>query len=124
MKSQQLKKPSPDSFPWAKLHLPECLAGTIQSVDPLGREIVILLPTGREVFYVPPDCPIYLRGERIKLRIAQTRDDVRVTFVREGGLLFVKKLEIWPDAGSSLEPGRVRNFLPRLDNGLPTSPLA
>lgn len=123
MKSQQLKNPSPGGFPSAG-YLPERLAGTVQSVDALGREIVVLLPTGREVFYVPPDCPIYLRGERIKLRIAQTGDEVRITFDREGGVLFLKKLEIWPDAGSSLGPGRVRNSLPRLDHRLPNSPLA
>jgi hypothetical protein len=123
MKSQQLKNPSPDCFPLAS-QLPQCLAGTVQSVDPLGREIVVLLPAGREVLYVPPDCPIYLRGERIKLRIAQSRDEVRVTFAREGSALVVKKLEIWPDAGFGLQSERVHNLYPDPDRSSPQLPLA
>ena len=75
---------------------PERAQGTVQRLDPLGREIVVLLPTGSKVFYVPPDCPTYLRGERIKLRIAQPKDEVRVTFAQEDGVLLVKLLEIWP----------------------------
>jgi len=76
--------------------VPECAQGTVQSVDVLCREISVLLPGGREVFYIPSDCPVYLRGERIKLRIAQPRDEVRVTFAQEDGVLLVKLLEIWP----------------------------
>ena len=90
---QQLKKPNSSDCTGS---VSECAQGTVQSLDPLGREIVVLLPTGREVFYVPPDCPTYLRGERIKLRIAQPRDEVRVTFAEEEGVLSVKRLEIWP----------------------------
>jgi hypothetical protein len=75
--------------------------GTIQRVDTLGREITVLLSTGLEVFYVPPDCPIVLHGERIKLRMIQPRDKVRVTFVRSRGMLVVKLLEVQPDCGFS-----------------------
>ena len=35
-------------------------------MDTIGREIEVLLSTGLEVFYVPPDCPIFLHGERIE----------------------------------------------------------
>jgi hypothetical protein len=75
--------------------------GTIQRVDTLGREITVLLSTGLEVFYVPPDCPIVLHGERIKLRMIQPRDKVLATFVRSGGMLVVKLLEVQPDCGFS-----------------------
>jgi hypothetical protein len=75
--------------------------GTIQRVDTLGREITLLLSTGLEAFYVPPDCPIVLHGERIKLRMIQPRDKARVTFVRNRGMLVVKLLEVQPDCGFS-----------------------
>jgi hypothetical protein len=75
--------------------------GTIQRVDTLGREIAILLSTGLEIFYVPPDCPIILHGERIKLRMIQPRDEARVTFDRSSGMLVMKLLEVQPDSGFS-----------------------
>ena len=75
--------------------------GTIQRVDVLGREITVLLPTGLEVFYVPSDCPIVLHGERIKLRMVQTRDTACVTFDRKRGMLVAKLLEVQPDSGFS-----------------------
>ena len=72
----------------------EWAQGAIQRVDTLGREIAILLSTGLEVLYVPPDCPIYLHGERIKLRLIQPRDQARVTFDRSPEMLVAKLLEI------------------------------
>jgi hypothetical protein len=73
--------------------------GVVQRVDSLGREITILLSTGLEVFYVPPDCPIHLHGERIKLRMIQPRDQARVTFDRNPELLVAKRVELQPDSG-------------------------
>src|SRR5690349_8443718 len=73
--------------------LRECVEGTVQSVDDQGRENAVLLPTGREVFDVPPDCPAYLRGERSNLRIAQARDEVRVILERGREGPAVKLLE-------------------------------
>lgn len=75
--------------------------GTIQSVDTLGREIAVLIASGLEVFYVPPDCPTYLRGERIKLRIVQSQDEVRVTLQKHREHFVVKLLEIWPNTDRS-----------------------
>lgn len=92
MNSHQLNKRSAGIASAATF--PERVEGRVQSVDLLGREIAVQLPTGREVFYVPPDCPTYLRGERVKLRIAQARDEVRVTFERGREGLWVKMLEI------------------------------
>jgi hypothetical protein len=123
MKSQPRNQPNSGRVTLAT-SLRECALGTVQSVDPLGREISVLLPTGRAVFYVPSDCPTYLRGERIKLRIVQPGDEVRVTFVREGGVLFAKALEVRPPADYSLESGGTRNILPGVDHSLPKSPLA
>ena len=76
----------------------ECARGAVQRVDTVAREIAVLLPTGLELFYVPPDCPIYLHGERIKLRMIQPRDQARVTFARGRGTLSVQLLEVQPDS--------------------------
>jgi len=96
MKSQHINISNHASAAGAIDRPDRIVEGTIQSVDTLGREIAVLLPSGLEVFYVPPDCPTYLRGERIKLRIVQSQDEVRVTLKDHCGIVVVKLLEIWP----------------------------
>lgn len=86
---------SSSSFP--SLYAEERAHGFVQRVDANGREIAVLLATGVEYFFVPPDCPIFLHGERIKLRLIQPRDHVRVTFDGNPGMLIVKLLEVQPD---------------------------
>jgi hypothetical protein len=101
MKSQQIHNPNHASFVAATDCPDRIVQGTIQSVDILGREIAVLLPTGRDVFYVPPDCPTYLRGERIKLRIVKAHDKVRITYQKHCGLFVTKLLEIRPNTRRS-----------------------
>jgi hypothetical protein len=122
MKSQQPQHPTSGGTTYVTSPR-QCVRGTVQSVDPLARELAVLSPAGCEVFYVPPDCPTYLRGERIKLRMAQSGDAVRVTFALEGSVLMVALLEIWPDADYPV-PGRMQNVLPTADKTLTRSPLA
>ena len=68
-------------------------------VDIVAREITVLLSTGIAVFDVPPDCPILLHGERIKLRMVQLHDHVRIAYACSQGLLIVLELEVMPDSG-------------------------
>jgi hypothetical protein len=75
--------------------------GAVQRVDTVGREITVLLPTGLAVFDVPSDCPVLLRGEPIKLRLLQPRDQVRVTFSDCQGRLVAQFVEVQPDSGLS-----------------------
>jgi hypothetical protein len=75
--------------------------GAVQRVDTVGREIILLLPTGLAVFDVPSDCPILLRGEPIKLRLIQPRDQVRVAFSEHQDRLIAQSLEVQPDTGFS-----------------------
>ena len=100
MKNQQLKSLISVNAVQATV-AGERAQGTVQHVDTLGREITVLLSTGLKVFYVPPDCPIVLRGERIKLRMIQPRDQALVTFDRSCGMLVAKLLEVQPDSGFS-----------------------
>ncbi|HEY1379890.1 MAG TPA: hypothetical protein VGF55_24020 [Gemmataceae bacterium] len=59
--------------------------GTVRQVDVINRELVLDAGGARVVFDVPPDCRIVLRGERVRLRVLQPRDRVRVGYaVRRG----------------------------------------
>ena len=55
------------------------IEGTVLSVDTVNRELTVLSRAVRVAFDVPPGCPIVLRGERVKLRLVQPGDRVRVT---------------------------------------------
>ena len=70
-------------------------------MDTVNRELAVLLATGLEVFDVPADCPIRLRGERVKLRMIQPRDQACVKFQRTLAMLVAKSIEIQPDTGFS-----------------------
>jgi hypothetical protein len=50
-------------------------------VDPVNRALIVLFADGPREIDVPPGCPITLRGERVRLRLVQARDRVRVTYV-------------------------------------------
>ena len=100
MNIQQLNSPTLVN-PALPVVTAERAEGAIQHVDTLAREITVLLSTGLKVFYVPPDCPIVLRGERIKLRLIQPRDQARVTYDRSNGVLVARLLEIQHDGGFS-----------------------
>lgn len=72
--------------------------GTVQRTDLVGREITVLLPEGLRVFDVPSDCPILLRGEPVKLRLIQPRDQVRVAIACHQGRQVAQLLEVQPDS--------------------------
>jgi hypothetical protein len=70
--------------------------GVVQHVDLVGRELGVQFTSGEAVFDVPPDCPIVLHGERIKLRLVQPGDEVAIAFSRSRGLRVVRRLEVQP----------------------------
>jgi len=78
---------------------PDCLRGTVQVVDTVQRELTVLTPFGLKVFDIPPDCPIVLHGERIKLRMVQPRDQVRIRVAAGEALPTAIAVEVQPDAG-------------------------
>lgn len=57
------------------------VAGVIQEVDVIGRELTVLVDGAIMVFGAPPACAIFLQGERVKLRLLQPGDAAEVTFV-------------------------------------------
>src|SRR3954463_3539411 len=52
----------------------------IHRVDPVNRELAALVEGVLVTIDVPPACEVILRGERIKLRMVQPRDRVRVAY--------------------------------------------
>jgi len=58
--------------------------GTVHQIDLLNREIVVLVGDVLLRFDVPPGCEVYLAGERVKLRLLQPSDRVRVTYAQRG----------------------------------------
>ena len=74
--------------------------GVVQRVDTVNRELTILHGGGTHVIDVPPECPIVLRKERVKLRMVQPRDRLRVTYTEERGLKIACVVEV----GTHLSP--------------------
>ncbi len=68
----------------------------IQRVDPINRELAALVDGAVVTIYVPPDCNVVLRGERIKLRMVQPGDRVRVTCTPCANSLVTSAIEVQP----------------------------
>jgi hypothetical protein len=71
--------------------------GVVRRVDPVGREVDVLVAGTSVSFDVRPDCVITLRGERIKLRLIQPRDRVRVAFRECRGARVADAIEVQPE---------------------------
>ncbi len=57
---------------------PEVAHGVLQRIDMVGREVTVRQPGGDASYAVSPRCEVLLNGERVKLRMLQPRDRVRV----------------------------------------------
>lgn len=75
----------------------EKVRGFVLTVDADRREVVVTLSTGPEQLFIPPNCLIFLHGERIKLRLVQAGDEVCVTFVRYRENRSVKVIHVQPN---------------------------
>ncbi len=73
---------------------PMVAEGTIQRIDLVGRTVAVLLPHGLRIFDVPPRCEIRLNGERVKFRLLQSGDRVRIPYFRKRGILAALTLEV------------------------------
>jgi len=71
--------------------------GVVYRVDPIDRELAALVKGILMIFYVPPSCSVVLRGERVKFRMVQPRDRVRVTYTEFLDGLVAHKIEVQPD---------------------------
>jgi hypothetical protein len=74
----------------------ESMTGIVQRVDLVQREITVIVGTKRFQVDVPPQCLVMLRGERIKLRIIQPGDVVRISLVRRADRSAAQRVEVAP----------------------------
>ncbi|HLJ11930.1 MAG TPA: hypothetical protein VKU82_12110 [Planctomycetaceae bacterium] len=75
------------------------IEGVIQHVDVVIRDVTVFARGRATSFDVPPDCTILLNGEKVKLRLLQPHDHVRVTYTHENAVPIAKRIE----AGTSRE---------------------
>ncbi|QEL17508.1 hypothetical protein [Limnoglobus roseus] len=68
--------------------------GTVRRVDPVGRVVEVRVGGVTINFDVRPDCVITLRGERVKLRMLEPRDRVRVTYTEYQGTRVADAVEV------------------------------
>ena len=59
--------------------------GVVRRVDPVAREVEVHVAGIPISLDVRSDCVITLRGERVKLRLIQPRDRVRVKYTERAG---------------------------------------
>src|SRR5688500_12923002 len=78
----------------------------IRSVDPVGRELTAQAGRALAIYYVPPNCDVRLRGERVKLRMIQPGDLVRVVFTNGRGALVAQSIEVLPAIANRFYPPR------------------
>jgi hypothetical protein len=70
--------------------------GVVGRVDPVSREVEVHAGGTTVSIDVRPDCIITLRGERVKLRLIQPRDRVRVAYAEYQGARVANALEVQP----------------------------
>jgi hypothetical protein len=63
----------------------------------INRELTVLVNGEPLTFDVPVDCEIALHGERVRLRMVQPRDRVRLRHARRGGFLVAVGIEVQPE---------------------------
>lgn len=71
--------------------------GVVHRVDLVNRELTVFVRGGVLTFDVPVGCEIALHRERVRLRMVQPRDRVRVTYARRGGFLVALGVEVQPE---------------------------
>jgi hypothetical protein len=60
--------------------------GVIQQVDPVSRELPVLIDGASRHFYVPLQCSISLNHEPVKMRLLQPQDRARLEYSIEHGV--------------------------------------
>jgi hypothetical protein len=72
----------------------EEIEGVVRRVDPVGREVEVHVAGIPVSLDVRSDCVITLRGERVKLRLIQPRDRVRVKYTAHSGTRVAATIEV------------------------------
>jgi hypothetical protein len=68
--------------------------GIIQQVDPVGREMPVVVDGVAINFYVPLHCDISVNDEPARMRLLQPRDRARLAFFVEHGVSRVLSITV------------------------------
>src|SRR5436309_5362356 len=68
--------------------------GIIQQVDPVGRELPVLVNGLPMNFYVPLDCNISVKRERVRMRLLQPDDHVCLIYSVEHGVTIARSIRV------------------------------
>lgn len=63
---------------------PEVAHGVVQQVDLIDRGVIVRQDSGTKKYLVSANCEVLLNGERVKLRMLQPRDQVRIAYRPRG----------------------------------------
>jgi hypothetical protein len=76
--------------------------GIIQHVDPVGRELPVLIDGVSMNFYVPLQCTICLNNSPVKMRLLQPMDRARLEYSVEHGISTAHSITVhcWDDPPS------------------------
>jgi hypothetical protein len=70
------------------------IEGVARRIDAVARELTVDAGGALVAIDVPPNCPITLRGERIKLRMLLPCDRLRVTCAQSPGARVASAIEV------------------------------
>lgn len=73
--------------------------GLVEQIDAINRELLVLSAGTSRILDVPPGCPVMLHGERVKFRMIQPRDRVKIRYIRCCGRLVAQAIDV--QAGNS-----------------------
>jgi hypothetical protein len=71
-------------------------AGVVHGVDTINRELAVFINGDLLTFDVPVNCKIVLHDERVRLRLVQPRDRVKITYEGHGRSLVAREIEAQP----------------------------
>jgi hypothetical protein len=84
------------------MHVPDTrrttreVEGIVRRVDPICRELDVHIAGTAISCDVPRDCPITLRGERVKFRLLQPQDRVRIVLTESDGSRIAEAIDVQP----------------------------
>lgn len=87
---------------------PEVAHGVLQRIDLIDREVTVRQEGGPVTYSVSPNCEVLLNGERVKLRMLQPRDHVRIAYRprAEGRVALSVEASTRSAHPSAVDPGR------------------
>ena len=68
--------------------------GAIQSINAPCREMKVSVDGTARQFDIAAECSVWLHGERVKLRILQAADPVRISYVIQDGACLAVEIRV------------------------------